>query len=308
MDLADIKETGRSGIDSVELTRRVKLREVEDLAGMDLAGAELNQANLSGMNLFDANLSGAQLVGADLSGCDLTGADLSHADLTRANLSAARLWHANLKGAKLVEADLKDADLWQARLCNVRLWRTQLSGAHSITRASFRSKNKGFFPECAAYEEGAVSAEETYRNLKRYFMSEGRYNDASWASFKEKEMEKISLRNERRLEFIPAAIMGFLCGYGEKPQRIIVSSLFVILFYAAIYNIFRTAASGIGDTALSFWDHLYFSVITFTTVGFGDIVPRSYAAYRLLSASEAFLGAFLMGLFVFTLARKYSAR
>ena len=55
-------------------------------------------------------------------------------------------------------------------------------------------------------------------------------------------------------------------------------------------------------------DYVYFSTITFTTVGFGDFLPRAYPLFRVMAAAEAFLGVFLSGLFIFTLARKYSAR
>lgn len=281
-------------------------REVE-LTGMDLSGADLTKVDLSDGTLFDANLSKADLIGSDLSGCDLTGADLSNADLTKARLSNARLWNANLSGAKLVEADLSNADLWNANLHNARLWRTNLAGAKGLTRNSFRCPDGRLFKSCSVHEEGYISAEETYRNLKRYFIAEGRYNDASWASFKEKTMEKMLLKRKKSIAYLPAAFMGAICGYGEKPQRIVTSSLVVIFIYGVIFRLLDMAVSA-RDTSLHLWDYVYYSVVTFTTLGYGDIVPKASTAYRLLAASEAFLGVFLMGLFIFTLARKYSAR
>lgn len=269
----------------------------------------LIKADLSSANLFDADLSGVNLVGANLSGSDLTGTNLSSADLTKANLKGARLWHADLSNAKLIESDLTDADLWQARLNNTRLWRADISKAKSLTKQNFLHKKNRFFSIYRVYEEGFIAAEETYRDLKRYFINQGRYDDASWASFKEKTMEKIRLRKTRDLSYIPVALMGFLCGYGEKPQRIIFSSSFVIFIYAAIFYLLKAITQvSISEFTLNFGDYIYYSIVTFTTLGYGDIIPKAFTIYRLLAVSEAFLGAFMIGLFIFTLARKYSAR
>ena len=95
-------------------------------------------------------------------------------------------------------------------------------------------------PEDFGPDQSMRGFEETYRNIKRYFIAEGRYTDASWASFKEKTMEKMRLKKARDISYLPVALMGLLCGYGEKPQRIVFSSFFIIFFYALLYYIFKS--------------------------------------------------------------------
>ena len=51
------------------------------------------------------------------------------------------------------------------------------------------------------------------------------------------------------------------------------------------------------------FENLYFSAVTFTTLGYGDIQPASDAA-QLLASIESFLGALLMALLVFVLGRR----
>jgi voltage-gated potassium channel Kch len=51
---------------------------------------------------------------------------------------------------------------------------------------------------------------------------------------------------------------------------------------------------------------LYFSVVTFTTLGYGDLIPAKQ--FRLLAASEALVGLLLVGLFLFTLSRRAVGR
>jgi len=280
-----------------------------NLARMDFSGANLSRANLSGSNLFDANLINAELLGADLSDCDLTSANLSGCDLTRSSLRRARLWHANLENTTLIESDLTRSDLWNADLYNSRFWRTDLIEAISMSKKNFLHKKSRFVSTYRINENGIQSAEEAYRDLKRYFLANGRYDDASWASFKEKTMERFLLKKKKNLAYIPSLIMNMLCGYGEKPHRIVFSSFFVIMLYAAIYFILKAIIYNPSSRdVVRIWDYIYYSVITFTTVGYGDFIPKAALHFRFLAASEAFIGAFMIGLFIFTLARKYSAR
>ncbi|MDH5406821.1 MAG: potassium channel family protein [Candidatus Aminicenantes bacterium] len=55
-------------------------------------------------------------------------------------------------------------------------------------------------------------------------------------------------------------------------------------------------------------DYLYFSIVTFTTLGYGDIRPLPAPWARMVASGEAFIGAFMIALFVWTLARRYVAR
>ncbi len=70
-----------------------------------------------------------------------------------------------------------------------------------------------------------------------------------------------------------------------------VSTIFMIIFLFAgayISNSEDFTVSGT-EKGINFEEALYFSTITVTTVGYGDIIPTS-KVNRFLSASEAFLG------------------
>lgn len=265
----------------------------------NLANANFSGADMRSCNLFHANLRGSYLDNADLSGSHLLGCDLT----------AARLWHADLKGTNLAEADLSGADLLHANLSLVKFWNANIKGAKLLTKHNFLKSKGRVFSKYAIDEQGLVSAAEGYRNLKQYFMSTGRYDDASWASFKEKQLQRKRLLRDGNIAYIPSLIMALMCGYGEKPYRVILFSIAVIFLYAILY--YTTGAiiihAGMGAHG-GFWNSLYFSIVTFTTLGFGDITPKLKPFFQMLTGTEAILGAFTMGLFVFTLARKYSAR
>jgi glucose uptake protein GlcU len=81
-------------------------------------------------------------------------------------------------------------------------------------------------------------------------------------------------------------------GYGEKPFRIIFNSLCIILLFSGIY--FFSSNQNLSNNSIN---SIYYSIITFTTLGYGDIVPNT-DGLKLVSAIEALIGAFSMGLII----------
>ena len=66
------------------------------------------------------------------------------------------------------------------------------------------------------------------------------------------------------------------------------------IFGTMLWMLLRWEATGAlaGEETLGFFDHIYFSAICFTTVGFGEIWPTG--AIRFLAATEALAGFVLI--------------
>lgn len=103
--------------------------------GANFAAARLDKADLTGgvqgqganflvANLQGADLTGAQLEAADLSSADLTGAGLGYARLDAAKLRDAKLDGAVLYRASLIGADMVNASIVGADLREARVWMT----------------------------------------------------------------------------------------------------------------------------------------------------------------------------------------
>ena len=75
-------------------------------------------------------------------------------------------------------------------------------------------------------------------------------------------------------------------------------ALATILAYALDYRVLGIKPTASGDPVTA-WDSIYFSIITWTTVGYGDFVPTPTT--RAFAASEALLGYLFTGLYVATL-------
>lgn len=97
----------------------------------------------------------------------------------------------------------------------------------------------------------------------------------------------------------------FVTGGFIKPSRIALWAAAVIVGFASIY--WREACS-FGPTNPicpigSYWDALYFSGLTFTTIGYGDIVPLH--SMRGFAVFEGLLGVALGGAWLVSLTRRY---
>jgi len=97
-----------------------------------------------------------------------------------------------------------------------------------------------------------------------------------------------------RMRWFSSLIQSALWGYGERPLRIVGFAVSVISIYAAFYH---NHGFNNGQVLRDWRDSIYFSTVTFTTLGYGDIFPTS-PWWKLLCASEALVGAFTMGLVV----------
>lgn len=98
-----------------------------------------------------------------------------------------------------------------------------------------------------------------------------------------------------------------LFGYGERPWRVFRWSLIVVCVWALAYWGFGLVrAHGSMYAPMGFWRYVYFSFVTFTTLGFGDFEPVKSGLGMFLAASEAFIGMFMMALFVVSVAKRFT--
>jgi hypothetical protein len=72
-----------------------------------------------------------------------------------------------------------------------------------------------------------------------------------------------------------------------------------ICIFSCLYMIFGVVNDSSGDRIIGIWGHFYFSAVTFTTLGYGNLVPANVAA-EVIATIEALIGfaafAFLIGI------------
>jgi uncharacterized protein YjbI with pentapeptide repeats len=114
--------------------RAPRLMITAKLAGANLTGADLRDAEVTRSDLSGASLEGADLRGANLSvsrcmKANLTGARLQRADLYEVNFGDALLRNVDLTGAIALKVALRGTDLTDAIFTDVDLYRADLRGA-----------------------------------------------------------------------------------------------------------------------------------------------------------------------------------
>ena len=148
-------------------------------------------------------------------------------------------------------------------------------------------------------------ARNVYLILKNYFTHEGMYDVAGEYYHREKIMEGAYYRATKQWrKYLANKLFFLIAGYGERPSHVAICWAVVITLCAGLYYGFN----GIVDQDKldynpSVLESAYFSIVAFTTLGFGDLVPRP-GAFQIVAASEALVGAGLMSIFIFVFARK----
>ena len=83
------------------------------------------------------------------------------------------------------------------------------------------------------------------------------------------------------------------------PLKVLLAYISAILICAILYFY----VTGIFKDVITFGDSLYFSVVTITTLGYGDFSPIS-ALGKTIAAFETLLGVILMGLFLLSVSNQ----
>lgn len=270
----------------------------------------LDGAHLEGADLSHADLTGARLVKAHLEKTAFVRSNLEGAHLYGACLRGANLFNANLRRANLKETDLEDADVLEIKIDEAKILGIHWGKGGRVANEREGRKFEGA-GDSAKAKEKFREAEEVYRNIRVHLMAAGIFDEA--ADFFYREMV---VRRKQTPFFsiarLSSKIIDLLCGYGEKTFRVIGCSAAFVLANSAAYFKFGIRygenilaydpAQLLTQNLREYWLCLYFSVVTLTTLGYGDIAPVGFS--RAFAMNEAFWGAFMMALFVLVFGRK----
>jgi hypothetical protein len=279
-----------------------------NLSEFDLTNVTLDHANLTGAKLWMCKLNGAWLRWTILADADLFGANLRKTDCHGAIFDGSVLSEANMTDAKLGAASFKKSTCTNTVVTGTDVTAADFEGAdlRGVEFAPWRVTVLGEPVIPTEYPETVLDDIRGLSQSTRRMVEAAQYLRARW---RREDGRKVLLR-----------LWGISCGYGQSLVRwVMLSSLLIVLFALALMTadlqfavheikptlvdgVMRpTAVSGIGKPAIG--DALYISVVTFTTLGFGDIAPVS-ALGKILIMLEVIIGYAMLGALVSILGNK----
>lgn len=304
--------------------------------------SNLNRANFSKPRLENVNMSGMDLTDTTLVGADLSGSDLSNSNLSHSNLSECNFRRSNLTQTDLSSVNLSGAIMEYANISGANLDYTNLSGAflYQTLSTDTRVNDLTTFDNCCIYDskghEPADSPADqydastwVYRTLKSIYKQNAMVEQARFFHLQEQKAHREAYRRywsenrdiEALDQYLIYTLNGITSKHTESPSRVIgISGLLILLFgflYPLVGGVEVTSTESapvaynfLPDISLQLpsWvtvllTNFYFSAVTFTTLGYGDIQPAT-SGTRLLASIESLAGALLMALFVYVLGRR----
>ena len=317
-------------------TREDVLRLIEENGGtaeaLDLSGKAFEE----GIDLCGLDLHGINLECANLEQALLSGTNLQKANLCDANLQGAKCGENNLRNAVLVSTDLRGTVMAGSDMRGAIFLNAKFNRDTDFINVNWGSKY--FAPRWLE-----KVAQRTYLELKNWHRDAGMYDIAGEFYYREMAAKRNSLwlgeeliiwltwsveegfifSNKSRIEYLREHLHPFkpkellrvlfprkpfhwawstffnlICGYGERPLRVVVSAGVVVFSLALIYFAIGTLAPN------TFLNNLYYSAASFTTLGYGSWAPEPTGWIKGLGVFEAFIGVFMMALFLITFVRK----
>jgi len=273
--------------------------------------------DLSNFNLKESQLKNIYLVNASMKNCDLSRANLKNASMFGADLSGSNLFKADFENANLKNANLENCNLLGANLTNTKLenvyWGKNCKVINELDAE--RAYSKG---NIETAQEKYKEAEDIYRTLK-ITMQKQTLGDDTGKFF----IREMVAKRKQSKKFSPSRmgskIIEITTGYGEKLRNIVFTIFGIILICMFLYGLEGISYSDPvnGDRIISFFGDdiqkfgllntlgnlFYFSVVVYSTVGFGEMLPIGPLGKSIM-IFEGIAGGLVLAILIIALYKK----
>ena len=267
---------------------------------IDLCGADLSKRTLGhSSSFYKATLRGAYLARADFGEADLSDVDLAGADLS----------YVNLVGARFIDADFAAVDFYMATTYGALFEYCNLTGAKTNGMKSdgdtlFTGSNlesARIVPEV----RGALEYNIRRRRWERW--RQGHPPEVNERLIVDGIADREALSRPGQALRSLVLLFWRLSDFGTSTRRVlgtflIISFTFALVYWSLPQLLDDPSQNLIGHNGVSLVRAFYFSIVTMTTLGFGDIragtTPWWGVCGQLVLALHVLLGYVTLGLLV----------
>jgi len=252
-----------------------------DLRGLRIEETQVDKAYLKNVNLRWALFRDVGFKNARFVNCNLSQAAFKDCYLRRAQFEKCDLVNSHFESCDFSQAAIVESriDFASFKNCEVRL-----------EAIRFRK------------DASAQAMVRVCRSLKLNAMSMGNFADAGHLTYLEKTQERRALRARGDMaRWLGSLAQSWFWGYGEKPWRLVLfMGVNIVIFGTLLYW-----AQALPEKA--WWEHIYFSGITYLTIGYGDLAPHGMLA-RFLAVLEGAVGIGTFGMLIASVTKKVMYR
>ncbi len=296
--------------------------------GVDLTDAMFYRPDGIGVNLSEATFRGSKLTRVDFSDCNLLDTNFEDARITNSFFNNAHLNRSQLKGAiftmvhfsgtDLTQANLKSAELLFCHFYEAKFYHADLSGAkflgggnNPLVGKEQRMNLCGTIFQHAKFDNETyfdffyVSRETDFRttsfeaaNYSPGLRQTLRYCNRrhSWKDWYEKQ--------NKALAYVAKIFWGY-SDYGHSIKQTTLSIFKISFIFSIIYFCFPSLIHGLNRH--DFIGSIYFSFVTMTTLGFGDMYATDSLIARVIVVIQVLYGYVLLGALITVLSTLFTS-
>ncbi len=263
------------------------------------------------------DLRGLTLEGIVLPGIDLTAARLDDCWFIDCGFHEGKFRFATMERTHFTRVDLSNADLCLVNFEQGQFFWVDVSGADCS--ANFRKFNWAHGKARGTIFHGADFRDATIQTLEWDSKTDFRWMNLAGASFTHTPMLKRHIEDQQWLwakememkKTVLGQILWLLWGITSRQGRSFFRWLSVSLLISVVFGTLYILAPLSLSQAASQIDPIlvryYFSLVTFTTLGFGDVTPASSLAASLVMA-EVVSGYLMLGVLISILYDRFARR
>lgn len=269
-------------MNGVGMLLRGKKLEFMDVSGLDLNGP-INFGSMGNLEFAHCYVDNLKCTDLDMPHLYLENCSVNNMQIRNSNIDHWNFFNCNTTG-----------NIIDSTLSYIRIYGGQFTPNFINSEISPVDVNHKKLPYNPQFEK-------TYRSIAKALKDAGNKN----LSAKMKIAEYDFIRGQAN--FVRKCLMTFekiFWGYGQKPKRLILVILATVILFGVFYSFFPTNfKESLANQPYYkiFYNAEYYSAVTFTTLGYGDIAPTGFI--KLFAALEALFGAITLGFLVAGLSR-----